>query len=332
VKRTPFVFAIIVLLQSVFLSAQIPAPTATPETPKNELDLVHLGDVVDVDFAGGLEYDWRGSLTSDGMLGGVEEFGTIRAVCRSETAIAADIERAYSKVLRDPKVTVKIVDRSNRPAARLDGAVKMPTRFRIQRPVRLRELIVAAGGFTDDASGEIVVLRPAGQSCADQAEHGPDAAPKSQWQESNGLQRLNISIADLLTGKELADPFILSGDIVTVEKAVPIYVIGAVNNPKPIYSRSGMTLTRAIDTAGGLAKGAIGQKVTIFRREKAETTVMQADLEKIKNGEINDVDLKAFDIIEIAFKGRAARKYPPVIATGENGQGGASELPLRVID
>jgi len=124
----------------------------------------------------------------------------------------------------------------------------------------------------------------------------------------------------------------LSGDIVTVERAVPIYIIGAVNNPRPIFSRSGMTLTRAIATAGGLSKGAAGQKVTIYRREKGETGVMQADLEKIKSGEISDVDLRAFDIIEVAFKGRAPRKYPPVIASGDVRQGNRSELPLRVID
>ena len=59
---------------------------------------------------------------------------------------------------------------------------------------------------------------------------------------------------------------------------------------------------------------------------------MQIDLEKIKNGEIDDVDLKPFDIIEVAFKGRDARKHPPVIAASDNRQRKASELPLRVIE
>jgi protein involved in polysaccharide export with SLBB domain len=335
VKRRAFIFVCILclLLQSDFAVAQILSPDTFPREIKNELDLIHSADIIDVDFAGGLEYDWRGHLTSDGMLDGVSEFSPIPALCRSEIDVAADIARAYSKVLREPQVTVKIVDRSNRPPAMLNGAVKVPTRFRIKRPVRLRELIVVAGGLTDDANGAIVVLRRPDQNCAAQdVSATTESGSEGKLQPDNGLQKLNISIADLLSGKESANPFVLGSDTVTVEKAVPIYIIGAVNNPKPIFSRSGMTLTRAIATAGGLAERAAGQKVTIYRREKGETGVMQADLEKIKNGEISDVDLKAFDIIEVAFKGRAPRKYPPVIAAGEDRRGNASELPLRVID
>ena len=310
---------------SVCIHSQTPVPSITPQIPRNEADLIHFGDLIDVDFAGSLEYDWRGSLTSSGFLDGLDEFSPIAGLCRSETDVATDIARAYSKILRDPKVTVKIIDRSNRAVALLDGAVKMPTRFRIQRIVRLRELIVLAGGFSDYASGEIVIFRPSDLNCS--VPLTSDKGPSG-----NGLQTINISISELLAGKQAADPVVLSGDMVTVGKAVLIYVIGAVNNPRPIYAHSGMTLTRAIATAGGLAKEASGQKVSIFRRVKTETSVMQADLEKMKNGEINDVDLKPFDIIEVTFKGRAPRKYPPVLGIGENNERDTPDLPLQIID
>jgi len=335
VKKRSFVFVNLVclLLHSIFVIAQAPAPATTPEILKNEIDLIHSGDVIDVDFAGGLEYDWRGTLASDGMLDGVNEFSPILALCRSETDVARDIERAYSKVLREPKVTVRIVDRSDRPLARLEGAVKTPTRFRILRAVRLRELIVAAGGFTDNASGEVVILRRGDQNCVHQAANGgARVEAKTQGQADNGLQRLNILVAELLSGKEFADPLILGGDVVSVEKAVPVYVIGAVSNPKPQNWQSGMTLTRAIATAGGLIKASDGHKVTVYRRVKADTTVMQFDLEKIKSGEIDDVELRAFDIIEVAFKGRAPSQYPPVIAARDGRPDNGSVFPLRVID
>lgn len=308
------------LVQPFSAISQAPTPSPTPEINKNEAGLIHFGDLIDVDFDGTAEYDWRGSLTQNGMLEGLDQYGAISALCRSETEVAAEITSTYSKILRDPKVTVRIIDRSNRAAAQINGAVKVPMRFRFQRPARLKELIVAAGGFTDDASGEIAIFRPDNLNCIEKSPSG------------NGIHVINISISELLSGKEPANPVILSGDLVTVQKAVPIYVIGAVNNPKPIYARSGMPVSRAIATAGGLAKGAVAQKVSIFRRDGTNTTVIQVDLEKIKNGEINDVELKAFDIIEVAFKGRAQRKYPPVIAAGDKRDGRAPELPLRIIE
>ncbi|MBK8466978.1 MAG: SLBB domain-containing protein [Chloracidobacterium sp.] len=329
-KGTSSVFwsLICVVVLRLCILSQAPAPSETPEQPKNELDLIHFGDLIDVDFAGTLEYDWRGTLTSTGTLEGLDQLSTITGLCRSENDIADELARIYSKILRDPKVTVRIVDRSNRAVARLDGAIKIPMRFRVMRTVRLRELIVAAGGLTDDASGEITILRRPELNCLSQL----GAASSENRPSGNGLQAINISISELLTGKTSADPLVFSGDIITVDKAFPIYVIGAVNNPRPIYSRSGMTLTRAISTAGDLAKGAIVQKVTIFRRDNSETNIVQVDLEKIKKGEINDVDLKPFDIIEVAFKGRVQRKYPPVIAASENKIVDNQDLPLRIID
>lgn len=332
VTSSVFFGLVCLFILPICVVSQSPTPTAIPETAKNEADLIHFGDVIDVDFVGTLEYDWRGTLKSDGLLDGLDEFLSIIGLCRAETDVAADLARVYSKILRDPKVTVKIVDRSNRAVARLDGAVKMPTRFRILRPILLKEMIVTAGGFTDDVSGEIVILRPSGLNCVEMATGSNDHQPGVKGASGNGLITTNILISDLLSGKESADPLILSGDIITVGKAVPIYVIGAVNNPRPIYSHSGMTLTRAIATAGGLTKGAVEQKISIYRREGTNSTIIQIDLSKIKNGELNDVDLKPFDIIEVTFKGRAPRKYSPVIATGDNKVGNISDLPLRIID
>jgi len=330
VKGSSILFSslLCVLILRLCSISQIPVPSLTPEFIKNEADLIHFGDQIDVDFAGTLEYDWRGTVTSTGILDGLDQFAPVLGLCRAENELADELAQIYSKVLRDPKVRVKIVDRSNRAVARLDGAVKMPMRFRIMRLVRLRELVIAAGGLTDDASGEIVILRRPELNCLSRI----GAEPVDNTTSGNGLQTINISISELLSGKESADPVILSGDLITVGKAFPIYIIGAVNNPRPVYSHSGMTLTRAIATAGGIAKGGISQKVTIFRRDKAETSLLQANLDKIKNGEINDVDLKPFDIIEVGFKGRVQRKYPPVIAASENKIVEIQDLPLRIVD
>ena len=101
--------------------------------------------------------------------------------------------------------------------------------------------------------------------------------------QDNGSQYINIKINELLTGKKEANPQILSGDIVTVLEAQPIYVIGGVANPKQISTNFEITLSRAIDSAGGITKHGSETKISIFRRNGTQTQIIEADLGKIKS-------------------------------------------------
>lgn len=326
-------FISLFLVPAVFIAlASAQAPSPTPQII--ESDLVHYGDLIDVDFVGDLEFDWRGTLSTDGTLYGFPVYdGQIQALCRSEVEIAADITKSYKKILRDPKVVVTIVDRSNRALATIDGAVRQAQRFQIKRVVDLRELLVIAGGVTDEASGEITIFRPDNLSCADRLtdRRVADLTP-SVFERSNQARSLNIKISELLSGKTESNPTILSGDIITVRKAVPIYVIGAVSNPRQVYSRSEITVSRAIAASGGLAKEAVSDKATIFRREGEKLKIIEIDLVKIKNGTAEDVVLVPFDIIEVPRKGGEKRKYPPLITAGESKNRNSALPPLRIID
>lgn len=324
---------IILFAIGTVVTGQEPQKTVVQESQSEE-DLVHFGDVIDVDVVGGFEFDWRGTLTAEGNLDGLDGFSEpVYGLCRTEVQIAADVARVYGKILRNPNVIVTIIDRSNRAVVRLDGGIRMPTRFRLRREVHLRELLVSAGGLTDEASGDITVFRPRNLNCRSDT----SAPPKPDNSKipaplDNGLQTLNIKISELLRGNPAADPKILSGDMITVTKAVPVYMIGAVNNPRPIYFRSEITLTHAIATAGGLAKEADGPKVSIYRRDGTGTHIIEADLDKIKRGETIDEVLKPFDIIDVAAKGSGKRKYPPALASTENRDHAITNLPLRIIE
>jgi protein involved in polysaccharide export with SLBB domain len=308
------------------------APAQSP-TPAGSEDRVHLGDVVDVDIVGGFEFDWRGKLNPDGYLDslvGMTE--PILGLCRTEKEIAADVAKGYSNILREPVVVVRIIDRSSRAPARLDGAVRTPTRFRLLRPVSLRELLVLAGGLTDAASGEITIFRPANLSCSNRTDLNKDPEKSGNGPGDNGSQTTNIKISELITGNDAADPQILSGDIITVTRAAPFYVIGAVNNPRPIYSHTEMTVSRAVASAGGPSRDADPTRISIYRRVGDETQVIGVDLIKVKRGDSKDEVLRQFDIVEVASKGGAKRKYPP-LAVSEGILGRAqTELPLRVIE
>ena len=304
------------------------AQSSRVSQPNAETDLIHYGDLIDVDVVGSFEYDWRGTLTPEGFLDGLERSEEqIYALCRSENDVAADITREYGKTLRDPEVLVKIVDRSNRAAAILFGAVKNPQRFQSRRPVKLNELLALSGGVTETASGSIVIFRPRELNC-----FGRNATLNTavQAKGNSSGSTSNISIKDLMEGKPDANPEILSGDVVTVVDAPPIYVVGAVNNPRQVASRSGVTLTKAVDEAGGVIRSA--REVAVYRRSNSGSKLIESDLRKIISGEAEDLELKPYDVVDVIQKGGSKRKIAPGVSALPLYGIGVFRLPMRVID
>lgn len=314
--------------------------TETEKTKKSETSerLIHFGDVIDIDIIGSTEYDWRGRINPEGFLDGLDFIDEpIYALCRSEEAVAADVIKGYSKLLRDPKVAVTIVDQAGRPNSFLYGAVKTPHRFSLQREARLNELIILAGGLTDKASGEIQIIRPANLACRLNKENlSKDENQNSQKVSAvtgadSETKTINIKISDLLKGEKDANPVISNGDIITVLQSDPIYVIGGVLSPKQINITGKMTVSRAITSAGGLAKNADAKNVTIFRRVAGETKVIQVNLEYIKAEKAEDIILQKFDIVEVGQSGAEKRKFAPFIKLDENAEKRSLEMPLRII-
>ncbi len=347
-SRRRFCFFYIFLCLGLFqhkVSAQ--SPTPTPETnsarltaaasPAAEENLIHAGDLIDVDIVGSTEFDWRGTLTAEGFLSNINySENPIYALCESEETVAEKVAESYGKILRAPKVIVKILDRSNRPPAVLYGAVKKNQRFQIKRSVSLGELIIISGGFSEQVSGEIQIFRPKDLNCR-KKKSGSVALPVETAEKNNNQnapadQYINIKISDLLAGGSRSNPQILSGDIITVLEAKPLYITGGVAVPKQISIRSELTLSRAIDSAGGLSKDADAKEIRIFRRNGVETNSIVANLDKIKAGQAEDINLQPFDVVEVPQTGRERRKFPPVVKEFIPAEKQAEKLPLKIID
>jgi len=280
-------------------------------------EMIHPGDLIEIDELGGFDYDWRGRLNPEGFLDGSTKItDPVFGLCKTPTQLAEAIRERYAKTLRDPHVVVRILDRSQRPVAIFDGAVRQPMRLQIRREVRLRELVVISGGFTDKASGEITVLRPANQSCDATASTSPVT---------------KIQISAILSGDQSANVIIRSGDIVTVESVQHVYVIGGVNRPGQLDWREGATLSRIVAAAGGVSNRGVSGNVSIFRRGPSGSVVIDADLDKVIAGSSKDVEIRPFDIIDVPLRGEPKRTSPPVADTPES-IGRLGQLPLRVIN
>lgn len=308
-----------------------PDPTPTPSEAVPSGMIILPGDTLEITVARRPEFDWRGPTDSDGSLQSLPYVDlAIRAVCRTETAVARDLAAAYQKYIINPVVTVRVVDHNGRAPAILLGAVRTPQRFLMQRAVRINELIALSGGITDRASGDIQLYRPDARVC-----RADSAGGESSLAAENGPPVRVIKIRDLIGGDPGANPVVGAGDIVTVLESEPVYVTGGVRAPQSVGFHDEMTLSRAIALAGGLSDDARGGEIKIYRREPAagQSGSIDADLGAILSGKKPDVALRPYDIITVPQGGRGAPPRPANdLLDAMTRSDRTAALPLRVVN
>ena len=313
------------LILPALASAQGAAASERPAVRRIDHERIHIGDILEIDLVGSVEGDWRGQLGPDGLISGYSFIADeVYALCRSADEVASELESKLMKTFRDPKVRVSVVDRSRRTTVSLSGAVRNPHRFQVKRKVRLRELLILAGGLSATASGTLQIYRPGGLSCAAvETSDGPCAPGKGEFVE--------ISLTDLLAGDPDADPEIGSGDVITVLQAAPVYVVGGVSRPTQIATREELTVSRAISIAGGLAKNGDARRVRLFRSSEVGERATEIDLTKI-GGSSKDPILRPFDVVEVPEKSRKASDGRPFIRADELIRQQQGTMPLIIVD
>src|SRR5262245_30320625 len=192
------------------------------------------GDVLEIRVFGQHDLNSNAQVDSEGNLSSLPFLDPIPAKCRTEREVQKLIAAAYSRLIKDPQVSVQVIARNSRQPASVSGAVRQNGKIPMERRMRLNELIAASGGFTDKAAGPIQILHPEpllGPGPGEQAEALPIAGTAVP------LQVLKIS--DLAKGT--ANPVIRPGDLVLVTEAEPVYITGSVVSPGGILHRDQLT-------------------------------------------------------------------------------------------
>ena len=338
-------FAVLLVLSLfVLVRAQDPAtsqgPTASTSSGVDNQGirnyLLGPGDVVDVRVFAQPDLNTMAEVDSDGNISSLPFLeAPIPAKCRTEKEIQKDIAAAYAKYIKNPQVSVRIMERKSRQPATVFGAVRQPTRVQMQRKVRLNELMAASGGFTERASGTIQILHTEPIMCP-----GPDEIAEAAPIDGTKIPLVLVKISDLRAGKPEANPVIRPGDYVLVTEAEPVYITGSVNQPQGIYIRDQLTLSRALGMVGGLRKEAKASDIRIYRQKpgQSEQDTIVADLNAIKKKEKPDVLLQPYDIIEVPEAGMfSSGRIGQTIMGALTGSIGnmfntmGSSLPMRVI-
>ena len=292
------------------------------------------GDTLDIRVFGQPDFSWTGEVDSEGRIEPHFVETPINALCRSERDVRKDIIAAYSKYLKNPQVSVRIIGRNSRPPAIVYGAVRAPQRIQMQRRARLNELIANSGGITERANGRIQVLHTEPVMCPEPGE------VVEMIDAQNGVYPYQeYKIADLLAGREDANPVVRPGDVVTVLEAEPVYITGSVTSPQGLYLRDQMSLTTALAMVGGLRNDAKGSEIRIYRRTAGakEREVIKADYGAIKKKKQPDIELQAYDVIEVPAANSFKDKLGKAIFNGVLGIGPSliqtmgAGLPTRVL-
>jgi polysaccharide export outer membrane protein len=265
-----------------------PAPTPTPAAGEAEAAAseyqVGPGDVLEITVFGNEDLSRIPTVQTDGsialpLLGAVQVAGlTVGEVQRKVTSLLA------KDYLVNPQVEVKVREYKSQFVSVL-GEVNQPGRKPLRGPTRLIDALLDAGGFTQHASGEVLIARSEGS-----------------FESGRKTLTVRISSAKLTPQDEinLSLPLV-NGDIITASPKYYVTVDGEVNHPGRYPVESDLTVTGAISLAGGLTRfGSDNTKLKRIDPATGKVTLLRVDLKDVRNGKQPDVPLQANDVITVS--------------------------------
>ena len=311
-KKKTLAILCLIFVCGAGLTAPAQNPTEAPRNIPASLDdqgigryLIGPGDLLDVRVFGQSDLNSTVEVDSDGNITSLPFIESpIRAKCRNEKEIQASITEAYAKYLLKPRVSVRIMERRSRPPAVIFGAVRNAQRVDMRRRVRLHELLASSGGITQNASGTIQIMHTEPEMCA-------EPEPTGQAPAASDVGQLAVyQILDVKSGQEKGDPFIRPGDIVIVTEGEPLYITGAVVQPREMILKDGLTLARAIMMSGGTTRMAKTNDVHIYRVKEGKmgSEDIKVNYDAIRKGQEKDIPLKAYDIVDVRQNGPFSSK------------------------
>ena len=181
--------------------------------------------------------------------------------------------------VRSPHVTI-FVDEASSQGVTVIGEVAKPGIYPDVVDHRLYEVISEAGGFTQNASRKIAILRKG------------EKAP------------IRIDLPRNLADELSANVEIMPGDTITVPRAPIIYVVGDVGRPSGLLVDNGqLTVLQALALAGGTNRTAKLGAARIIRKGPNGMVETKVEIKKMLEAKTPDVTLQADDILFVPVSG-----------------------------
>ena len=314
-------------------AASVPT-AATPRRPVAEDTLYRIGpgDTLEIRVFGQPEMSKDFRVDNQGRIRPVFIKEDLTVACMTELQVARMLEGKYSKYLRSPMVDVFVKDFQSQPVAVI-GAVMQPGRFKLQRRMRLLELLSQAGGKSGNSGTTINLIRSQEYNfCSNPTgitKPGEAANNEKPADDIFAGQLITLNLNDVLLGTPETNIYVEPGDTVSIPDADQVFLVGGVMRPGPIVMRQTLRLSEAIGMAGGFFTDVSKNKIHVSRQIAGSTQREDiiVDFEAVEKKKAEDLILRPSDVIEVrssAVKG-IGRSLLGLIAPT------AGQLPLRVI-
>lgn len=242
------------------------------------MDELELSGLFRVSSLGKISYPYLGNIDVKGMT--VEDLNWY---------LTAKLKEDY---LVNPIVTVSVEEYKSKKVF-IQGEVDKPGVYYLREKSGVLNLLLEAGGTTEDASEEIVILRSTEISDEDSAEE---------------FEQIKVNLRELLSGNMAQNVTIQRGDIIYIANASGgqfktegrfINIMGEVKNPGNYDYRLGFTVLNAILEAGGFTEYAAKNKVKVIKKSGDKQKIVIAKLDDlIKKGKMEeDILLNPGDLI-----------------------------------
>ena len=322
--RNLLIAAAFILAGVVHASAQVNSQNrttvnnSTNRTPDNPLPSVYggyqigVGDILDIhvndedDVSGHYQVDQDGNVKISLLSKPLPAAGT--TTFQLATLMSEEFKK--QQILRDPAVSVMILREMTQNVSVL-GAVMRPGVYPIEKPSTVMDLISEAGGLAPNAGNTLTVTHQ-GQAGVVTGPVNGSVSGTPSGAATNVSANSSINLTNLMSAKDpAANMGIHAGDIITINTAPVVFVVGSVIRPGAFAvqdRRSEMTVLQAVAMAEGPTPVASLSKAIIIRQSSstAERQEIPLDLKKIMHGKDKDQVLEANDILFVPQSGLKA--------------------------
>jgi len=250
--------------------------------------------------------------------------GQMHVAGLTEEQLRGELIHRLEKYMYSPQVELFVRSYSSRQVA-VSGEVHSPGMFTLNGSNEtIRDLIVRAGGTTDNAASRVILTpapikipnRQAANSAVTQMEGDASYATVS---DTNPLSAPGVSgttlsatyVIDLAKGQSSQRYLNIParpGDTIFVPQAGSVTIVGWVYSPKTIGITPGLTVLNAVSQAGGTLFAADTNRIKILREgPRHETKTVVVNLNDIKKAKAPDVLVQANDVIDVTY---SAAKIP----------------------